>query len=470
MRRERLAAGALGIAAVVASASPAASCRPFDEAVDPTAQAEGGADGGSDGALPDGASGVVVDSLRKAASVVAYASNGALHLRGFDGKAWSPPTAAASLPGAVPGAFVVPVLPGADEILVGVQWSDATHVVHEVVELTSGGTTSPVTSRVLPAGAGATRSLGVAVESTSRDVLVVYRGATALAYRTRSAAGWSAEAALPTSPDGARWVELYARPGSDEIILIASFADESLRANLWNGSQWSGFSKIGARAAAAKWQPFAGAYTQPSGTFVLVFSDANGTSLRWVSRTTGDLTAPADVLVDYPPGPMALAPAAVGDRVTVAFVEDFASCNLGSCNDLVSAVWAPGDAVWGAAPRDNDVGDSYDRPGTAPVFAGWGGGKPFVTYHKASKGLQWTARGASGWSTIAEAAFATPMATVKASFRGASLANGDALVLVEDVAGALWAKRFDGATWTDADEGAPLATGLAAPSFSVAAR
>lgn len=406
--------------------------------------------------------------------ILAYVSHAELLVRGYDGAGWTRPVKGVSLPSAVSGAFVVPARARDGAIAVGVQWQDGVNAIHEVFDLAAAKT--PLSSRGLTADDGSTRSFDLVSEASSGDLLFVHRGTNGLQYATRTSAGWSAPDDVPGFGGAvARWVDLVARPKSDEVMLLVSRSDGSLVGAVWDGTAWQQPVTISTQVTITKWQPFAGAYAMPSGKLVVVFEKDGVDALSWRARpSAGTFGTAAAVLSGYPGGPLAFAAQGQGDEVALAFLEDHPPCNLATCDDFVTGIWSGKTSTWQVASVDTDIQDSYDRSGTAPVFVGWAQDRAAAGYHKASEGLRSTRRAPdAGWSSVGEASFGAPMASVKSSFATAPLPSGALLVLVHDVQGRLWAKSFDGATWSDADETKPLVEDLVATStmpFGVVAR
>lgn len=118
---------------------------------------------------------------------------------------------------------------------------------------------------------------------------------------------------------------------------------------------------------------------------------------------------------------------------------------------------------------DGTVGVRYTiRPGSIPVSVGWRGtsGEAVVVYTHPGGTLSWASwTSAAGWTLETPAAMSPALAT-QAGFQmlrvPSAMAGGqdDLALLVEDTNGSLWAKLFDGSTWTDMNAGAPLGTGL----------
>ena len=129
------------------------------------------------------------------------------------------------------------------------------------------------------------RSFDLAYEGHSGDALVVYEsGAGTPRYRTFSEGIWSEERVLPQAdapPNVARreegtvqWVELAARPGTDEVALAYLDQRGGLRAWTWDGNRWLGESATilaqGLRPVGNR--PFDIAYEALSGTLIAAWS------------------------------------------------------------------------------------------------------------------------------------------------------------------------------------------------------
>jgi hypothetical protein len=134
---------------------------------------------------------------------------------------------------------------------------------------------SPVT---LTADAGATNSkvFALAYEQRSGDLMTVYRKGTdsTIYFRTHTSAIVPEQTLSLGLSSAPQWMELAARPRSDEVVLVVRSGGE-LRAAVWNGSSWGGTVTLDSSTSTAG-RPFAVAPMSRTGRAMVVWSATTG--------------------------------------------------------------------------------------------------------------------------------------------------------------------------------------------------
>jgi hypothetical protein len=258
---------------------------------------------------------------------------------------------------------------------------------------------------------------------------------------------------------------LASRPKKNEIAFLCSDAGRNVFVTIWDGATWSADEGLDAYLTTTEWQSLGATYTR-NGTLVLVWSSHGDTEsgiYSAVKPPDGPLGARTLIHSGYPPGPIAIAADPDSDRVAVAYAEyDTDGCSGADCDQLVGGVYDG--AKWGTFKNIQALGPGYtDRLGASPVSVAWVSGAAIaVTYHP-SDGLQWYRWTAGSDWTIQPTASFPPITGVKPSIQLLSGGN-DVLAFFSDISANLWAKRFDGARWSDADGRTPLTSDLSTPS------
>lgn len=155
------------------------------------------------------------------------------------------------------------------------------------------------------------RSVDMATEATSGDILVVYAdGTDDPKYRTYASGVWSAASDVFATDPGntVEWVQLRAKPQTtgdpttNEIWLFYSDTDENVWACRWNGTTWDEATteqqmtvgdilKRNALTSNAELQAFDAAYETLNGEILFAYGpNATNTGIRWRTLTSGGTT------------------------------------------------------------------------------------------------------------------------------------------------------------------------------------
>jgi hypothetical protein len=277
--------------------------------------------------------------------------------------------------------------------------------------------------------------------------------------------GWTSEAPVFASPPGtgrAAWVELVARPNSDEITLLYEDTNQLLFVATWDGTAWGLGSLLGTDPIAlAGDRCFDAAYETTSGNLLAAWGTpepngaGTGMAVKWAIRPAGaSAFGPATQDTYFKQaGLLRLASDPASDRIALTMLEYY--CGAGDCSDLMTGIWDG--STWVKSDPDSAIGFSYYNHDWNAADVAWSGGNAIAVYSRVSQAIDWaTWTSTNGW-VLQPPAAASPPFTEKASIVLAPL-RGEVLALISDVNGALWAKAFDGVSWRDTEPSGALAT------------
>jgi hypothetical protein len=331
---------------------------------------------------------------------------------------------------------------------------------------TDGTTTKPVfEARSIPPGPEQ-RSFDIATlgaEGSGRAIAVYASTGGNLKLRLRAASGtWGDEQAIFTTPPSTAdisWVELVSRPGSEDLALLWVNFSGDLWGTKWNGTAFGAAKRIVDLVDHAPFKSFAGAFESRSGDLLIAW--AEGGTVRYLSSPAGDaviVTTASQSLPLSETAVVALAPHPANDRIALSTLEFV--CGGGTCDDFTTVIWN-GNTFDPHTTIDADIGTSFaTREGTAPIALGWLGDVVIAPYHREAPGFRW-ARFANSWALQPDVP-ATPPIADKASFVLFRAGPGSMINVIGDVAGRLWAKKFDGTGWSATEDGMALADDLPA--------
>jgi hypothetical protein len=424
---------------------------------------------------------------------VYYATNA-----GVSSRTWSASTAQWSSPVSIatpanPVRFVVPALaPGTGSEAMAMAHYGSTGAGTLDVLAGSSGWPVDFSSNTLPGlvpqswplTQAVYRSYELAAETVSNDLLAVFSDGTGSPkFRTRTAGVWSAQQSIFSSPPGnaaVLWVTLVSHPTTDEIALVYSDSGRSLFAVVWTGTAWetaTATSLAGGTLGVPDFAVFTAVYEQSTKDLWVVWTKkgaCGGASdaLRYSTKPNGSsqaFSAPAETA--WPQlvagsGPIVAASQPGTSRVAVAITEY--DCGSVPYIDFTVAMW-DGTAFSHVNDLDGDLQYNIGAwPGGTPIAVAWYSGTAVAAYaHGGGTGsLHWaTWTTLTGWTLQPQAAM-TPAIGIPASMEFAgipSLTGGNPAELaltIQDVNGTLWAKRYNGTSWSDLNGGAALATGL----------
>ena len=312
------------------------------------------------------------------------------------------------------------------------------------------------------------RPFDIGVEKLTGQPLLVYvEPAGALTARTRTGGAWSEPSPVPSPATGViDWVELSARPGSDELTALVADENLTLSASVWDGEGWTINTQLADALRIREWQNFTGIYERVSGDYLALWGqlvpDLDG--IAFATRQAGaDSFSPTmtDSDVFRPVGMPRLASEPASDLVALAYVEY--ETNPGAAQDFVVATWT-GSSWIDSLVVDSDIGGSgYEpNPGALPCAVSWIGttATAIATYSNEDDGVigldfaSWSPT--SNW-VVEPTATSVATGDEETSFVTMNNPDDDTLLLImSDEAGFLRAKRFADSAWSDADGGGPL--------------
>lgn len=159
------------------------------------------------------------------------------------------------------------------------------------------------------------RVFDLAYEQLSGDILLVYResGTSNVRYRTYNGSSWSGESSYSVTSDDLDWLNLIPKPGSDEIMLLASTepsnngngngngngnnngSNETIAA-MWNGSSFSNKTTLTSDSSVSLSEHADGAFEGLSGQGLAVANqNSNNVAYRTLTSATwsGSLSTPS---------------------------------------------------------------------------------------------------------------------------------------------------------------------------------
>lgn len=369
-----------------------------------------------------------------------------------------------------------------DQELAAVVVEDSGAFELALVRAIDGGWTIDVTDDGYEAPRSA-RGVDLAIEDASGDAMVVYAADRATpAYRTRVAGAWSQPMTAPwadVNTGRVVWVELEARPGTDELALAYADDTGALVVALWDGDAWrvdrvaqlEAAVTVDPRDGALVNRPFDLAYEREGDQLVVAWGASGGAGYRWTTTTaTGWAPAQNVAVVNGEVRHLELAADPTSERVALA------AYDLGGGTERLGvAMWtgAAWDDVTEIDSQTNDIND--DAAGDLPGAVAWlpAGGDAVCVYADDQDGtLDFAA-----WDEVIGYVMAADVAMTgkrrTESARAVTAAGGDVFVALSDSTGALFAARFDGLFWTFAANGGdPLDTATSTESvpFDLAAR
>ena len=306
------------------------------------------------------------------------------------------------------------------------------------------------------------RGFDVELEASSGDALAVYSNNDATPhYRTRTGGTWSTPASVPGVPGGSGtvlWVDLVSRPGTDEIALFYSDSSNNLVVLIWNGAARGASMTLETHLNTTDYLNFGGAYESVSGDLLAIWGGQNAGGAGALgaysaTKPAGSNTWTPSGQLPFPfnrPGPLKLASEPGGNRIALAYLEY--TCGGMSCDDFDVAVWDG--AQWQDATRlDPNINVPYSSyPGAIPVDLAWVGasGQVVAVYTAPGAGLNWATWTQSNHWNLQPMAGAAPPLKQRVNVRALSVPNqGKVMFLIGDMTGALFAKSYDGTSWTD---------------------
>ncbi|MHB0977671.1 MAG: cytochrome c3 family protein [Candidatus Aquicultorales bacterium] len=322
------------------------------------------------------------------------------------------------------------------------------------------------------------RSYDIAYEESSGDAVLVYSDGTKdPKYRVYDAGtqSWSAQQVITSNRTSGSvwWVELEARPNSQEIALAWEDGNGDLNAYIWNGSSWGTEpgstleNNVAYAASAGDSKAFDLAY-ENNGDLLLVFGWNNNTNNRLAARyvvkpadagwgTVQDFATWADeaTVVD-------LAAEPGGNRIIAVTADS-------KTQDLQYGVWTG--TGWTNLVQNGDTSMNNGGWQQMPIQAGWaltgGVAKAIIVYNDVDSGvINWKSWNGATWINETDWRVSpSNLGNSRAIEIDRQPGENKLMVTVQDVSQDIWAKTYDGSSWVDTEGGAAIDTAASSVYF-----
>lgn len=311
------------------------------------------------------------------------------------------------------------------------------------------------------------RGFDIAFED-SGDVLVAYGvGENQLRMREFRAGTWEDEVAVDIGNTGVIvWVELVARPGTDEIAMVFADADQALWLAIWDSSgvnrdtvqQLSNTVKVNPLNLKVQ-NPVVDLAYEASGQLIAVWGEAGQAGFRMATTEPG---APTNILaapVLSPDGGVVhaldITPRAGSDEMAIV------ACDLGDGQERVGAARWDGAASIPGGELDSQINDVNDAAfGDFPCTVAWVGTEAVAIYPDDQEDtIDWL--GTTGGVWAAGTDVPVPGKGRTESVLIETLPDGDlAVAAVSDDNDDLYIVTRDASTWQLENDGNPLSRDL----------
>ena len=406
------------------------------------------------------------DEIGEALLVYALGSDTALRYRVWDKlyKTWSDELLINDLGGSIK--YVDTLLPTDRKDEYNLALVDNIGVYSLKLQHWTGNAMTSVWTETLGSTTAATKKeFGIAVESISGNLMVVWSdGTNNVRYKTENNGTWTSAANIFTTPPGSgltQWVQLEASPGTNKMALAYSDASSHLHAVTWSGNGWNVSSNVTLSTTLQDitYRDFDLAYETLSGNLVVAFGNSGTDGLYYATHSAGTWSS--------------------SQRWDSVWKRNWYWINMKSdpnSNSLILSAWGESNYLWktywdgyawqngryqvsttGYTAGDEIAGLTF--VGTTGVFVSTYG------YSNQTNDIEWS-RGYTGAGT-------TPWYWVKQSER-TWVGKGDvdsvlmdtfyhtneAFAIYGDTAKSLWAATYDGSSWTKTNSEAALTSDL----------
>ena len=302
------------------------------------------------------------------------------------------------------------------------------------------------------------RGFDIEFEALSGDLLLVHAGTDATPlFRVWRGGTWTDDAPvfdLGPLAGTTLWVQLVARPGTDEVALVT--LDDQMRviATVWDGDAWSQALILGTeivttrrfRAFDAAWETLSGDLLVAWGFSVFAeqtrYATRNGASGSW---TTGQFTS-TDAIAAH----LRMHSDPTSDRIVGIFGEG------DDDDDITASIWDGG--AWTDTIEFTLNGFASSRAMQAAWLGDSGEAIAIFRDGDLNGDLNW-ALFQNGWRVQPQVFLPGPGRTVRSEIVQHTDGNGVS-VLSLDQKGDLYELVYEGGKWSLGNDGEPLATGL----------
>lgn len=243
------------------------------------------------------------------------------------------------------------------------------------------------------------RWFDIVYEQNSGNAMIVYStGTGVLAYRTWNGSSWSSRSSVGNSYGTSTtiyWIRLAAKPNSNEILMACCNSNRGCYARVWNGSSCGNSYNVNEWTitdAPSTYEGFAVVYEQSSGDGLLMYWNANNSSMEAVTWNGTSWSGPTtSSSIGYPRG-MDVKARPNSDEIMVV-------CDNNSAS-IISVKWTG--SSWGTSvthysaggtPNYHDVDSEWEylsgHEGHCTLAARYISTERVVTRHS-SDGSSWT--------------------------------------------------------------------------------
>ncbi|MBS3908952.1 MAG: hypothetical protein KGZ93_04920 [Actinobacteria bacterium] len=309
----------------------------------------------------------------------------------------------------------------------------------------------------------ARRSFDIAYEESSGNALVVYSTGTNPQFRAWNGSTWTNAANVLGAAEAGNieWIELTARPNSNEIALLYAINDgvggHTLKGIIWNGASWGTQSaaletNLAFAVTGGDTKSFDAAY-ENSGELIVVFGwnnlTNNALAARFVRKAPGGAWGAAANFRTWADEATVVNLAAEpgGDRIVAVTADS-------KVQDMQYAVWDGGAWVNRVANADTTMYALPNWAGTMPVAAGWAvagaSAVAIVVYaDNATSAIHWRRWTSAGWTSPADWNPGHLLGYLRSIDIDRQPGENKLMVTVGDTNNDLWAKTYDGANWAN---------------------
>ena len=324
------------------------------------------------------------------ASLVVYGANPSTtpQTRSWTGSAWSSPVSTLNI-GGQPRWINIATCPTRNEALfVASDWfKDVNAMVY------NGSTWGNLIELCTDMGTRSDRPLAAAYEQLSGDAIVAFRKGHSddIYYRIWNGTSWGSEQSTTTmSGDQPRFIRMFAKPGTDTIILLSLDDRNDLTGMVWNGSSWGSKVLLDNDAFTHSEECMDVAFESLSGDGLIAWSRSGQTTLRYRTYTSGGWgsdTAGPNVGAEARWVRLAADPAS--DKVAAMTLDDE--------YDVNAAMWSG--TVFGGATEFETSATTRDKRGIVVAFEPAGTRAVAVYAEGSSTSPRYRVYDGSNWSS-----------------------------------------------------------------------
>jgi hypothetical protein len=287
------------------------------------------------------------------------------------------------------------------------------------------------------------RSLAVAYEQSSGDCLVVYADSTfsTPCYRTGSNGTLSAQSQISGMASGSplRLLQLYAKPGTDEVLLLGAATDGKLWACIWSGSSWGAPTILTNTLSSTSSECFSAVYL-PNGQAAAVYSASGSNTVTIRTLALGIFSLPYALTgIGTDPRIIKIATSPISSSAVVGV--------LGTNGNLYSYTY---NGVSVAAPITVASGIGTTTSRAFDVAWQPNGAKAIVMYTKGSAAPSWRTFDGTSWTSEVSAGNLRPGKNIQVISLTPGSTGTDIYAMCANNNIDLWTMTWSGTTFSSA--------------------